>query len=286
MARRGIFSASRMLHRRSVRCAGSHRRQRANGMMSAQLPTSVRAASSRKSSTIWSSAILVRAKTGLTLNVWAPAGKPKQKLPVMVWIYGGGFAGGGTSEPRQDGEHLASKGVLVVSMNYRLGIFGFLATHDLAAEDPHHAAGNYGLMDELAAIQWVKRNIAEFGGDPNNVTIFGESAGSFAVSAQMASPLAKGLFAHAIGESGGAFASKEISFPPLEQAQKSNEDFLRRAGANPGLAALRALSSEDVLKLGRTTGWAILLSNPTATATFCPKVFPQFLPPAARPTFL
>ena len=98
-----------------------------------------------------------------------------------------------------------AKGVLVVSMNYRLGIFGFFATRELAAEDPHHAAGNYGLLDQLACLQWVRRNIAAFGGDPGNVTIFGESAGSFAVSAQMASPLAKGLFAHAIGESGGAF---------------------------------------------------------------------------------
>src|SRR5579863_1190 len=102
----------------------------------------------------------------LTLNVWAPAGKPNGKLPVMVWIFGGGFAGGGTSEPRQDGEALTHKGVLVVSMNYRLGIFGFFALPELAAEDPHHAAGNYGLMDELAAIQWVHRNIAAFGGDP------------------------------------------------------------------------------------------------------------------------
>ena len=161
----------------------------------------------------------------LTLNVWAPAGKPKGKLPVMVWIFGGGFAGGGTSEPRQDGEHLSHKGVLVVSMNYRLGIFGFFATRELAAEDPHHAAGNYGLLDELAAIQWVHRNIAAFGGDPDNVTIFGESAGSFAVSAQMASPLAKGLFAHAIGESGGAFASKELNFPPLDKFAKQNEDY-------------------------------------------------------------
>src|SRR6202451_2093800 len=159
----------------------------------------------------------------LTLNVWAPAAKSKDKLPVMVWIFGGGFAGGGTSEPRQDGEHLTRKGVLVVSMNYRLGIFGFFATRELAAEDPHHAAGNYGLLDELAALQWVRRNIKAFGGDPDNVTIFGESAGSFAVSAQMASPLAKGLFAHAIGESGGAFASDDLNFPPLQEAERTNE---------------------------------------------------------------
>jgi para-nitrobenzyl esterase len=185
----------------------------------------------------------------LTLNVWAPAAKPKGKLPVMVWIFGGGFVGGGTSEPRQDGEHLTRKGVLVVSMNYRLGICGFFATHELAAEDPHHAAGNYGLLDELAAIQWVRRNIARFGGDPDNVTIFGESAGSFAVSAQMASPLAKGLFAHAIGESGAAFASKTLNFPPLEQFAKQNEDYLHSVLSDGSLAALRAASSAEILKL-------------------------------------
>src|ERR1700723_122686 len=190
----------------------------------------------------------------LTLNVWAPAQKSKTKLPVMVWIFGGGFAGGGTSEPRQDGEHLTRKGVLVVSMNYRLGIFGFFATQELAAEDPHHAAGNYGLMDELAAMQWVRRNIKAFGGDPENVTIFGESAGSFAVSAQMASPLAKGLFAHAIGESGGAFASKELAFPPLEEAEKATEDYLQRAGSESSLAALRAKSSEEILNLATRKG--------------------------------
>jgi para-nitrobenzyl esterase len=185
----------------------------------------------------------------LTLNVWAPAGKPKGKLPVMVWIFGGGFAGGGTSEPRQDGEHLSRKGVLVVSTNYRLGIFGFFATQELAAEDPHHAAGNYGLLDELAAIEWVRRNIKAFGGDPDNVTIFGESAGSFAVSAQMASPLAKGLFAHAIGESGGAFASKELDFPPLAKFEKQNEDYFHSVLSDSSLAALRATSSADILKL-------------------------------------
>ncbi len=185
----------------------------------------------------------------LTLNVWAPAAKSKGKLPVMVWIFGGGFDGGGTSEPRQDGEHLTRKGVLVVSMNYRLGIFGFFATRELAAEDPHHAAGNYGLMDELAAIQWVRRNIAAFGGDPEKVTIFGESAGSFAVSAQMASPLAKGLFAHAIGESGGAFASKELNFPPLEKFEKQNEDYFHSVLTDSSLAALRAASSAEILKL-------------------------------------
>ena len=102
----------------------------------------------------------------LTLNVWAPAGKNTAPLPVMVWIYGGGFVTGGTSEARQDGEHLARKGVIVVSMNYRLGIFGFFALPSLAAESPNHSAGNYGLMDQVAAFEWVRRNIAAFGGDP------------------------------------------------------------------------------------------------------------------------
>ncbi|MGC2620593.1 MAG: carboxylesterase family protein, partial [Acidobacteriaceae bacterium] len=135
----------------------------------------------------------------LSLNIWTPAKDKKAKLPVMVWIYGGGYVAGTTSEPRQDGEHLAHKGVVVVSMNYRLGIFGFYAGTGLAEESPHHAAGNYGLMDQTAAIEWVKKNIKNFGGDPDNVTIFGESAGSFSVSVQMASPLAQGLFQHAIG---------------------------------------------------------------------------------------
>ncbi|MGC2398708.1 MAG: carboxylesterase family protein [Acidobacteriaceae bacterium] len=186
----------------------------------------------------------------LTLNVWTPA-KSKGKLPVMVWIFGGGFVGGGTSEPRQDGEHLTRKGVLVVSMNYRLGIFGFFATPELIAEDPHHAAGNYGLMDELAAIQWVHRNIAAFGGDPNNVTIFGESAGSFAVSAQMASPLAQGLFAHAIGESGAAFAGTTLNFPTANSFARQTENYLRGARSDVSLAALRAAGSEEILQLGR-----------------------------------
>ena len=140
----------------------------------------------------------------LSLNVWTPASAKeakKAKLPVMVWIYGGGFVVGSTSEARQDGENLAKKGVVVVSMNYRLGVFGFFAHPALAAENPQHAAGNYGLLDQAAAIAWVKRNAAAFGGDPENVTIFGESAGSFSVSAQLASPLSKDLIQHAIGES-------------------------------------------------------------------------------------
>ena len=170
----------------------------------------------------------------LTLNVWAPyAAKPDRKspaaLPVMVWIYGGGFSTGGTSENRQDGEFLAHRGVIVVSMNYRLGIFGFLAHPELTAESASHSSGNYGLMDQAAAIAWVRRNIAAFGGDPANITIFGQSAGSQSVSALMASPLTAGLFAKAIGESGAEFPAAGRGMPPRDQAEQVYSEWADRA---------------------------------------------------------
>lgn len=183
----------------------------------------------------------------LTLNVWTPAKKKKANLPVMVWIYGGGYIAGTTSEPRQDGEHLAHKGVVVVSMNYRLGLFGFFVHPDLVAESPQHASGNYGLMDQTAALQWVQRNIRNFGGDPENVTLFGESAGSFSVSAQMASPLAQGLFEHAIGESGGAFSARGLAFQRLAKKEKSNTDWALATFGTSDLAALRAMSAQDLM---------------------------------------
>ena len=130
----------------------------------------------------------------LYLNVWTAAKAATEKRPVMVWIHGGGFNAGASDEPRHDGTPLARKGVVVVTINYRLGVFGFLAHPELTAESGRGASGNYGLMDQLAALQWVHENVAAFGGDPGNVTIFGESAGSFAVSALVASPLARGLF--------------------------------------------------------------------------------------------
>ncbi len=143
----------------------------------------------------------------LFLNVYTPAGATgKSKLPVMFWIHGGGYSGGASSEPRHNGDFLPLKGVILVTINYRLGVFGFLVTEDLAKE-ADGSAGNYGLMDMVAALHWVNTNIKNFGGDPGNVTIFGESAGSFAVSTLMASPMAQGLFEKAIGESGAAFPS-------------------------------------------------------------------------------
>src|SRR6202451_572357 len=183
----------------------------------------------------------------LTLNVWTPAKKADAKLPVMVWIYGGGFAAGGTSEPRQHGEKLAARGVIVVSMNYRLGVFGFFVHPELAKESGHNSSGNYGLLDQTAALQWVQRNIAAFGGEPDHVTIFGESAGSFSVSAQMASPLAKGLFQKAIGESGAAFFSGDLSFEPRSAREEKDAQLVRSKLGVSTLAQLRALPAQKLL---------------------------------------
>jgi para-nitrobenzyl esterase len=181
----------------------------------------------------------------LFLNVWTPDLAPKSKLPVMVWIYGGGFQAGSSSEPRQNGEFLAHKGVVVVSMNYRLGIFGFFSHPELTKESPHHASGNYGLLDQAAALQWVKKNIGAFGGDPDNITIFGESAGSFSVCAQMASPLSRNLITHAIGES-GAFFGRTLRAKSLADSESEGIKFAQQIDAN-SLAKLRDIPSQTML---------------------------------------
>jgi para-nitrobenzyl esterase len=181
----------------------------------------------------------------LSLNVWTPAAKSSTPLPVMVWIYGGGFQAGASSEPRQDGENLVKKGVVVVSMNYRLGIFGFFSHPELTKESGQHASGNYGLLDQTAALQWVHDNIAAFGGDPANVTIFGESAGSMSVNAQVTTPLTKGLFKQAIGESGGDFGFSN-PLPPLSQSEGTGQKFAQEIGA-PTLKDLRAKSAQELL---------------------------------------
>lgn len=185
----------------------------------------------------------------LNLNVWTPAKSARDRLPVMVWIYGGGFQAGATSEPRQDGDALAGKGVIVVSMNYRLGIFGFYSHPELTSESEHHASGNYGLMDQAAALLWVHDNIAAFGGDPGKVTIFGESAGSFSVSALMASPLARGLFARAIGES-GAFFGNTLAAKTLAQSQEQGAKFAAAQKAE-SIAAMRAIPADKLLAAAR-----------------------------------
>jgi len=188
----------------------------------------------------------------LYLNVWTAKAAAGAKLPVMVWIYGGGFQAGATSEGRQDGEYLAHKGVVVVSMNYRLGIFGFFSHPGLTAESAHHASGNYGLLDQAAALQWVHDNIAAFGGDPANVTIFGESAGSFSVCAQMASPISKNLIAKAIGESGAFFGRGGLGPKPLAESEKAGEEFGQENNAT--LQQLRAMPAQELLEAAMKKG--------------------------------
>jgi para-nitrobenzyl esterase len=181
----------------------------------------------------------------LYLNVYTPAdATEKSKLPVMYWIHGGGYSGGGSDEPRHNGDFLPTKGVVLVTINYRLGVFGFLATSDLAKE-AGGSAGNYALMDMVAGLQWVKENIKKFGGDPDNVTIFGESAGSFAVSTLMAAQPARGLFAKGIGESGAAF-SDVLPTDTLDARLKKDDEWVAGLGVK-SLAELRALPTDKVL---------------------------------------
>jgi len=187
----------------------------------------------------------------LYLNIWTPAKSANEKVPVLVWIYGGGFSFGSTSTPVHNGEHLARKGVVLVSINYRVGPLGFLAHPELSAESPHHASGNYGLLDQIAGLQWVKKNIAAFGGDPDKVTIFGESAGGIAVSMLCASPEAKGLFRGAISQSGGSFGpSRPTTYPGenmkvLADAEQAGVAFATKAGA-ASIADLRKIAPEKL----------------------------------------
>src|SRR4051812_35486536 len=168
--------------------------------------------------------------------------------PVLVWIHGGGFWAGFGGEERHNGARLAQKGTVVVTLNYRLGAFGFLAHPALAAESEHHAAGNYGLLDQIAALQWVRRNIARFGGDPSRVTIFGESAGGMSVGSLIASPLAKGLFAHAILESGTGVGIGVSRRTELENASMQLAESLGASGSGAAAAKrLRAVSADTVL---------------------------------------
>ena len=200
----------------------------------------------------------------LYLNVWTPAKSADDHIPVLVWIYGGGFSAGATSEPTYSGEKLAKKGVVLVSIAYRVGQLGFLAHPELSAEATNHVSGNYGLLDMIAGLQWVRGNIAAFGGNPNQVTIFGESAGGIAVSMLCASPLAKGLFQGAISESGGSFGPpRSTTFPGenlkrLSDAERAGEAYARKAGVS-SIAELRKIVP-DQLPTGRSLGasWPII----------------------------
>jgi para-nitrobenzyl esterase len=188
----------------------------------------------------------------LYLNIWTPAKSARDRLAVMVWIYGGGFAGGATSYAVYDGTRLARKGVVLVSIAYRVGPFGFLA-HPALTRESGRSSGNYGLLDQIAALKWVQRNIAAFGGDPHRVTIFGESAGGISVSMLAASPLANGLFEGVISESGGSFGPPKqdgeggVTVPPLALAEQSGSAFLASLGVS-SLAQARALPAATLLK--------------------------------------
>ena len=188
----------------------------------------------------------------LYLNVWTPAKSAKEKLPVLVYFYGGGYIAGDGSEGRYDGEAMARKGIVTLTVNYRLGVFGFLAHPELSKESKHGSSGNYGLLDQHAALKWVRDNISAFGGDPSRVTIAGESAGSISVSAHMASPLSKNLIAGAIGES-GAMIHPTLAPLTKEEAEQNGHTFAEKIKVN-GLAALRAVSATDLLQLSQEAG--------------------------------
>jgi para-nitrobenzyl esterase len=187
----------------------------------------------------------------LYLNIWTTANSAKDKLPVMVWIHGGGFSAGAPLEPTYYGQELTRKGVIFVSIAYRLGILGFLAHPDLSAESPDKVSGNYGLLDMIEALKWVRKNISAFGGNPDKVTIFGESAGAIAISMLCASPLAKGLFWGAISESGGSFGpvgnTRQDGIISLKGAENSGVEFMKLLGVS-SLAELRKMDPQEWFK--------------------------------------
>ena len=198
----------------------------------------------------------------LYLNIWTPAKSANDRIPVFVWIYGGGFNFGFTSDPNYNGANLAKKGVVLVSIAYRVGQLGFFVHPELTAESPHHASGNYGILDMIAGLKWVKKNIASFGGDPNKITIFGESAGGIAVSILCASPLAKGLFQGAISESGGNFGPPRPTTYPgenlkrLADAEKAGVEYAKSAGVS-SIKELRKIPA-DKLPAIRGLAWPII----------------------------
>lgn len=207
----------------------------------------------------------------LYLNVWTPAKSATEKLPVLVYFYGGGFAAGDGSEYRYDGENMAKKGIVTLTVNYRLGILGFFSHPELTKESPNKSSGNYGLLDQTAALRWVQANIAKFGGDPSRVTIAGESAGSIAVSAQMASPLAKNLIAGAIGESGGAI-NPTLAPVPLAEGEKTGAEFAQKIGAK-SLKDLRAMTTFELYQ--KTSDASLGVFKITIDGYFLPKTLPE-----------
>ncbi len=235
------------------------------GAMCAQRPSAIAPAS------------VTRSEDCLFLNVWTPEWPSRSRKPVMVWIPGGGNFGGGSSSATFDGERLARRGVVVVTLNYRLGSFGFFSHPALTRESPHHASGNQGILDQIAALRWVKENITAFGGDVSNVTIFGESAGSLDVSVLMTSPLSKGLFRNVIGESGAVVL---VGDPlPLQEAEKRGESRAARWKAPAGVSveALRAVPMAEILDADPdyTAGGNIANVFPNLGITVDGYVFPK-----------
>ena len=207
----------------------------------------------------------------LYLNVWTPAKRNTKDLPVLLYFYGGGNVAGDASEPRYDGESMAKKGIVVITCNYRLNVFGNFSHPELSAETSYKGSGNYGYFDQIAAMKWVQKNIAKFGGDPKKVTIAGESAGSIAVSYQMASPLSKGLIAGAIGES-GAGINPTMSPVTLAEAEKQGAEFAKNAGI-PTLKQLRTLSTKEIHEMyveSKRFGFPVVIDG-----YFMPKTLPQ-----------
>jgi para-nitrobenzyl esterase len=202
----------------------------------------------------------------LYLNVWTPEWPPKSRKPVMLWIHGGGNFAGSGSDAAFDGEAFARRGVVLVTANYRLGVFGFFAHPGLTAESPHHASGNYGLMDQIAALKWVRDNIARFGGDPRNVTVFGESAGALDINVLMTSRFAKDLYTRLIGESGPVVAP-----PPLSEGEKKGLDVAASFKAD-SIKALRAVSPQDLQK---ATGQGLQFLGPLLGVVVDGWVLPQ-----------
>lgn len=207
----------------------------------------------------------------LYLNIWSPAKSDNEKLPVLVYFYGGGFAAGDGSENRYDGENMSKKGIVTLTINYRLGIWGFFSHPELTKESPNHASGNYGLLDQNAALKWVQANISKFGGDPKRVTIAGESAGSISVSAQMASPLSKGLFAGAIGESGGSIFPTS-SLVPMAENEKIGLEFAKKIGTS-SLKDLRTMSTFELYQ--KSLGTSLGVFKTTIDGYFLPKSLPE-----------
>jgi para-nitrobenzyl esterase len=189
----------------------------------------------------------------LFLNVWTAASSASDRRPVMVWIHPGGYQTGSGSTPGYDGEALAKKGVVLVTINYRLGVFGFFSHPELTKESEHHASGNYALMDQAAALGWVQKNIAAFGGDPQRVTVFGDSAGSSSIANLMGSPRVKGLFQRAVGESGAWMGLSLTPARTLAEAEQAGVKIAEGLQA-PTLDQLRAKPAEDLLKAGRAGG--------------------------------